>query len=182
MNTAQAALPGLTPAAADLKGDVFLLPHAAMRGEFKDAHVLMQFLQAGKAVFTVRSSKSGERLTFMLERPKQQRAGQDAKPIFVSVLSGADNTSQYTFIGTIFPNEGEWSWRHSYKSHVTNSAASAKVIAWLVHCINTDRSKILTQAQVWHEGRCGRCGRKLTVPESIESGFGPECISKMKGG
>jgi hypothetical protein len=30
---------------------------------------------------------------------------------------------------------------------------------------------------VWHEGRCGRCGRKLTVPESIESGFGPECAS-----
>jgi hypothetical protein len=28
-----------------------------------------------------------------------------------------------------------------------------------------------------HEGRCGRCGRTLTVPESIDSGFGPECIN-----
>jgi len=29
---------------------------------------------------------------------------------------------------------------------------------------------------VFHEGACGRCGRTLTVPESIASGFGPECI------
>jgi len=27
--------------------------------------------------------------------------------------------------------------------------------------------------------RCGRCGRVLTVPESVESGFGPECIGRL---
>jgi hypothetical protein len=35
--------------------------------------------------------------------------------------------------------------------------------------------------KVHHEGRCGRCGRTLTVPESIESGIGPECAKKMAG-
>ena len=25
------------------------------------------------------------------------------------------------------------------------------------------------------KGKCGRCGRKLTVPSSIESGLGPHC-------
>ena len=30
-----------------------------------------------------------------------------------------------------------------------------------------------------HEGRCARCGRALTVPESIDSGFGPECARKV---
>jgi hypothetical protein len=33
--------------------------------------------------------------------------------------------------------------------------------------------------QVWHEGRCACCGRPLTVPESIESGFGPICAGRM---
>ena len=28
--------------------------------------------------------------------------------------------------------------------------------------------------EVWHEGRCGKCGRKLIVPESIARGIGPE--------
>jgi len=29
--------------------------------------------------------------------------------------------------------------------------------------------------EIWHEGRCGRCNRKLTVPASIALGIGPEC-------
>ena len=29
--------------------------------------------------------------------------------------------------------------------------------------------------KVHHAGQCGRCGRRLTTPESIESGIGPEC-------
>lgn len=30
-----------------------------------------------------------------------------------------------------------------------------------------------------HAGRCGKCARLLTVPESIELGFGPECAGKV---
>jgi hypothetical protein len=29
--------------------------------------------------------------------------------------------------------------------------------------------------EVWHEGKCGKCGRALTVPSSILTGIGPEC-------
>ena len=36
-------------------------------------------------------------------------------------------------------------------------------------------------ARIFHMGRCGRCGRALTVPSSIESGLGPECAAKMEG-
>ena len=32
---------------------------------------------------------------------------------------------------------------------------------------------------VRHDGRCGRCGRQLTVPSSIDKGIGPECATKM---
>lgn len=33
---------------------------------------------------------------------------------------------------------------------------------------------------IHHAGKCGRCGRKLTTPKSIETGLGPEC-EKMVG-
>ena len=33
--------------------------------------------------------------------------------------------------------------------------------------------------EINHEGRCGRCGRALTVPESVASGIGPESALKM---
>jgi hypothetical protein len=28
-------------------------------------------------------------------------------------------------------------------------------------------------------GRCGLCGRKLTDPESVERGIGPDCVQKL---
>ena len=33
---------------------------------------------------------------------------------------------------------------------------------------------------VFHDGKCGRCGRKLTVPESIQSGLGPVCAGQVE--
>ena len=32
------------------------------------------------------------------------------------------------------------------------------------------------------DGKCGRRNKTLTVPESVESGFGPECIKAIDGG
>jgi hypothetical protein len=32
---------------------------------------------------------------------------------------------------------------------------------------------------VWHEGVCGRCGAKLTNPDSIKQGLGPICLGKV---
>ena len=33
--------------------------------------------------------------------------------------------------------------------------------------------------EIYHDGRCGKCGRQLTVPASIETGFGPECVKML---
>ena len=33
--------------------------------------------------------------------------------------------------------------------------------------------------EIWHEGKCGKCGRPLTVPSSIENGLGPSCLKKL---
>src|SRR5262249_13335004 len=47
----------------------------------------------------------------------------------------------------------------------------------LEYSINANPTILSGGAKLLHEGRCGRCGRRLTVPESIESGYGPECRS-----
>ena len=33
--------------------------------------------------------------------------------------------------------------------------------------------------EMLHEGRCGRCARRLTVPASVASGIGPECAKMV---
>jgi hypothetical protein len=33
--------------------------------------------------------------------------------------------------------------------------------------------------EFWHEGRCAACARRLTVPQSIATGFGPDCAARF---
>lgn len=128
----------------------------------------LRFILAGNATFTVRSEKTGTRFTFRVRQPKP------TTPHFVSLLTGPDNENSYTYLGTIF-NGTEFA--HGRKSTITPDAAGAIAARWVFNRILQGLD--LNNCEVWHEGRCGRCGRKLTVPESIESGFGPECITRI---
>jgi|KBSSwiStaDraftv2_1062776.scaffolds.fasta_scaffold00022_320 hypothetical protein len=129
---------------------------------------LKQFLLAGNATFTVRSGKTQTRFTLKVRKPTAQ------SPHFVSVLNGSDNEHSYQFVGTIFAN-GTYS--HGVRSKITPDAPSAKAARWVVERVLAGQE--LPNCELWHEGRCGRCGRKLTVPESIELGLGPECATRV---
>jgi len=132
---------------------------------------VVEFIFGGKSTFTVRNVETGNRFTYMLTRKKSLKEG-DEDVIFVKVLNGSDNNNDYTFLGTIF---GKKEYKHSPKSRFGANCQSTKAIEWLVRNIRSLPPKV----EVWHEGKCARCGRKLTVPESIESGFGPECGSML---
>lgn len=135
---------------------------------FTAASAFKQFALAGNARFTLVSKKTQKRFTFRVRHPG------DDRPWFVSLLTGSDNESDYTFFGTIFP---DGSFRHSKKSSISALASSVIAFTWFWRHLEGDAFDLLPpQVEVHHEGRCGRCGRALTVPESIESGFGPECI------
>lgn len=127
---------------------------------------IKRFILGGNAIFTLHNSVRGTHLTF-----KVQVCRNTPELFFVSVLTGPDNWSNYSYLGVI--REGIY-W-HGAKSKITETALSAVSFKWFWS--NIDR---LPQAlQVLHEGKCGRCGRKLTVPESISTGFGPECKGKI---
>jgi hypothetical protein len=131
------------------------------------------FVLAGKAIFTVQNEKTGNRFTYKVTQAKD-----DKKIWFVSVLNGPDNGTNYAYIGTIFANNfyvATLDFRHTKKSTVTAEAQSFKVFAWMLK-----NNLILPEfVKVHHEGFCCRCGRRLTVPESIKSGIGPECAKRV---
>lgn len=137
-----------------------------------------RFTLAGNATLTLVSKKTGKRYTFKVNKPNDWRA---ERPIwFVSVLKGADNTSDFGYIGeirrnsvaagTTVYNQGRKCWRDWY--------AASEAFEWFWDRVR-NRRQLSDQVEVWHEGKCGRCGRKLTVPESVASGFGPECINHV---
>jgi len=95
---------------------------------------------------------------------------------FVHVLTGPDNTarSSYTFVGTIFQ---DGVFKHSPKSTIGERAQSAQAWRWFwTRGLRDDAA--YAKVQVWHHGRCGRCGRLLTDDASIKRGLGPVCAEK----
>src|ERR1035437_2851225 len=134
-----------------------------------------KFILAGNAVFTVRNENTQNRFTFKMTRKKYQ--AEHEQPLYwVKVLTRSDNASDdsYMFIGAFSMAKG---FTHSLKSHITASATSVKVARYYLNLLFNDT--LPTFIYTYHEGYCGRCGRLLTVPESIESGFGPECVKLM---
>ena len=158
------------------------------RGQLTEAKDLRRFIFAGRATFTIRSRKTDTRFTFRFTQPKEPSGYVNRRgvahigrtPTWASVLSGSDNTAPYSFIGTIWQDANGYSLRPSAKSKVSLDAPSAKALLWVIRLLNVSPEKLLEQAEVWHEGRCGRCGRKLTVPESIANGLGPECAGRAQ--
>lgn len=130
-----------------------------------------RFITGGKATFTVVSSATGDRYTFRVN----QRENDDGSlsPFFVSVLNGPDNYTNYNYIGII---SAGGRFRTTAKSKASPDAPSVRCINWLLENVHSEEQ--MDRIEFWHCGKCGMCGRKLTVPESIESGIGPVCARR----
>lgn len=141
--------------------------HEPLAGRFDDPIAARQYMRAGKATVTVKSTKTGARFTFRV------RAAPNGAVHFVDVLNGADNESSYAYLGCLRRDM----YQHGRKSKVGDTAASVVAFKWVWQQLA--RGRMPSTLEIWHEGVCGRCGRKLTVPESVAAGLGPECAGKV---
>ena len=150
--------------------------HAA---RLSSAPAALSAILAGNATITLRSTASGDRFTFKIRRAK----GAGDPCWFVSLLTGPNNESDFAYIGIIrngWGNKGP-RFQTTQKSKVTADAKPCKAITWAIGAL-WERGEIPGTLEIWHEGSCCRCGRTLTVPESLASGLGPECAKKGKKG
>lgn len=148
-------------------------PDEPLRGRLTVNADVEKFVLAGNATITVVSKATGFRYTFKISKPQDFDA---ARPIwFVSVLRGSDNERDFGYIGQIKLRGGIYAYERGRKCWPQFFSASG-AFQWVWKHVTFDvQPEVDPRVEVWHEGRCGRCGRKLTVPESVESGFGPEC-------
>lgn len=146
-------------------------------GQLTTWDAVIDFLFAGNALFTLRSLKSGLRYTYRV-RGKREDAHTVDPTFFVSLLRGPNNEEDYAYVGVLRRDLG---LRFTQASRMGPEAPSALILLWFLDKAKRQRA-VLGRAkdgvEVWHEGRCGRCGRVLTVPESIARGIGPECAMR----
>jgi len=137
--------------------------------EPSDAH---RYIIGGHGKFTLVGKQA--RYTYKVSQAKGYQG--DFGPLFIQLLTGADNQNDYQYIGYI-PMSNPLELRAGRKGNAKHPAFVA--LAWWLHHYGKGNTAALEQAEFWHEGTCCRCGRELTVPESIASGIGPVCVGKQ---
>ena len=149
-----------------------------MENQLQGRDTIKEFILAGMATFTIRSKATLTRFTYRVKLAPR-RSVDDERPYFVSVLHGEDNTGDYVYLGCIWPESERYV--SGKKSRIPPTATSALAFRWLWRSLGKPDPD-LSELEFYHAGSCARCGRLLTVPESIESGWGPHCAKLRTGG
>lgn len=150
------------------------------------------FVLAGHAIFTV---DNGEvHYTYRVVKVTGKAQGVYAKPgavyppsYYASVRTGAAEDA-YTYLGALRTERGEGypEVALTRSSHYRHTDLAVRVLCWALRVIWADGhwhgAALPERYRIQHEGRCGKCGRSLTNPESIASGIGPVCATNGEGG
>lgn len=126
------------------------------------------FILAGNSKFTLVSERTGTRYTYRL-----RQAEDNPDLYFLSLLAGPDNENDYVYIGLVKHREYRWTTK------VRLQPDSKPILAFCHAWKYLGGNRLPPACQVWHEGRCGKCHKTLTVPESIARGIGPDCAAHL---
>lgn len=142
------------------------------------ASAVLSYLLGGKGTVTLLNRESERRHTYRIQAPgKTAEERRNAEILFVSVLTGPENTKDYSYIGIIVRRTGEF--KTTKKSRLPMSDKRVSGFSWLMRQACRETLENYPHVEVRHHNRCGCCGRLLTVPQSIDTGLGPVCAKVL---
>lgn len=172
---------------------------------FEDADDLLAYLlvptpqvRSGGGVITMRAKKSGVRHTYRIKRaPKREEEMYPPLTWFVGLLVGEDNALSYQYLGMLIAQpvrrkgrgrkallaageeeEHTLLFRLTAKSALGEGTAPVQGFRWLIELLTgtaEEARRLFSQVDIYRCVDCRRCGRLLTVPESVMLGLGPSC-------
>lgn len=119
--------------------------------------------------FTIQNTSKNTHRTVRIKTVK--KGNLEGKRI-ISILTGPDNNSDYRGFGFVNDNGLIFIWNKHRDSHI---------LLWIARYISGKFrfDQDVKNVNLLVEKSCIRCNRRLTTPESIKNGIGPECMKKV---
>jgi hypothetical protein len=130
-------------------------------GLIVDPKAALSYITGGAAEFGLVSARTGQRLDYKISR------GVSTLLVRYGVADNYIGYLRATKSGPVL---------HSGRNGDAQDPAF-KALKWLLGALKSGHMP--TTVELWHNGRCSRCKRRLTDPESIARGLGPECAAKL---
>ncbi|HET9363953.1 MAG TPA: DUF6011 domain-containing protein [Candidatus Angelobacter sp.] len=138
--------------------------------QFQTIEEAKAYALAGNATITLESLRTQTHFTYKVRAAKEEREGQGPVHFVQLLTNGSADGGEFNYLGMIQGGV----FRLTKASRAGLDAPTVKAFSFFMKL-----TQLHPELIVHHEGRCGRCGRTLTVPDSIRAGIGPECAGKM---
>ena len=149
--------------------EVLVVKNEVDRGRLRD------FLLAGKCEFILLQDATGSRKgSSMLYKLNVNQTGN----VFFMYCEGEFSKCSYQGYVSFRGNKVCVSPKRDFETDRNFNQKAYNGFRWLMNHLDSLPSTV----HVLHVGKCSRCGRKLTDPESIRYGLGPECRKKVNEG
>lgn len=115
-------------------------------------------------IITIKSRTTGEHRTLRIHtQPKDAKFAAGER--VAEILSGSDNTSDYRGFAFV---------KSDGSVHLWKKYQDSDFYQWVARFLRHPE-RFLNKVEINFEGKCRRCNRDLTTPESVSSGIGPTC-------
>ena len=129
--------------------------------------------------YTIQNRTTGEHRTFVIRtQPKDAKFAPGTR--VAALLTGPDNDSDASYQGFGFVNEDGirvWTAKRGTPDGKKSAWEHYAAMLWSL-AVDAGHSPYAEKYSFLMEGRCIKCNRVLTEPESIRSGIGPVCAGR----
>lgn len=137
---------------------------------------VLRFMLAGCSEFTMLSCKTNTRFNYKIDQKQFDIENKQ----YVYWLSVEEKNGTYIYAGVLFfdSNDNQFKFGKGARGKVDKDDIRVKSILFVLnHLIN---NKFNMPLKVYHLGKCGRCGKKLSDEASVAIGLDKICSEKVQ--
>lgn len=134
----------------------------------------LPYILAGNSEFILHSTKTNQDFYYKMKK-KEKLDNKDEFIYFLNVKQGKD----WSYAGVVWydNNVNQFKFSKGVKGNIEGTDLNIRSLLFVINKLNNN--ELPQHCLVFHTGRCGVCGKKLTTPESILTGLGPSCAKRV---
>lgn len=139
----------------------------------------LEFMLAGQAEFKIVSGKTGKEFYYRIIKKKANEYNGEFSNKFIYWLYGGESFESIKYLGSIFYDKDSDELKFS-KGLAGSGYRNSKIVISILYLLNkVYKGKFNTNIQIYHNNKCGKCGRQLTDVRSIITGLDINCKVKL---
>lgn len=140
------------------------------QGQLLTSQAVRTYITGGHGVCTLQNPLSKNKYTYLFMFPRNPKSFREGV-----MFCYVKKNKEYQYVGMLEP---DLRFRKTYASRFPSTSSEFRGAKYI--CDWARSPHFHSRMNLFHEGICAYCGRKLIDPKSISVGVGPKCRKKLE--